>query len=328
MKLDPTVLRASDAEAIDAQASKFMKRGIRLMNDAQPDAVAAALVCFGRALELRSRLPVDAVPLFRYGLAACWLNRADALIRQGDAAQLPAALRAYDEGIALLLCLPLGEDARFPRRLAIAFQNRGLALQAHGPLGTAEAIAAFMDAIAVLDHAQSTPIPDRRYLLAAVWVNLANARASETDAQSGVLARDAALRAMALVADLEAEDADATEVGLRARHVLCRALSTGLSTANPQETLPDDVHEATDIVDDGLSLVRRWEQRGSDRFRPVAYDLFRFGARVYGRYQPQFLNEFVFDNIDPGQSSSDYVESAEMRSAAMETLEFAKGAAC
>ena len=96
MKLDPTVFSPSDAEAIDAQASKFMKSGIRLMNDAQPDAVAEALVCFERALELRSRLPVDTVPLFRYGLAACWLNKADAIIRQGDAAQITAALRAYD----------------------------------------------------------------------------------------------------------------------------------------------------------------------------------------------------------------------------------------
>ena len=184
----------------------------------------------------------------------------------------------------------------------------------------------FSDAIAVLDHDQSALIPDRRYLLAAVWMNLANARASETAVESGTLARDAARRAMALVADLEGDDADAAEVGLRARHVLCRTLSTSLSAVNPQQTMPDDVHEATDIVDDGLTLVRQWEQRGVARFRTVAYDLFRFGARVYGRYQPQFLNEFVFDNIDPGQSSPDYVESGEMRFAAMEALVFARGA--
>ena len=158
MKIDPTVLSPSDAEAIDAQASKFMKRGIRLMNDAEPDAVAAALVCFERALELRSRLPVDTVPLFRYGLAACWLNRADALIRQGGPAEISDALRAYDEGIALLLGLSLGDDARFPGRLAIALQNRGLALQSRGPDGTAEAIVAFRDAIAELLRLNMTAI--------------------------------------------------------------------------------------------------------------------------------------------------------------------------
>jgi hypothetical protein len=293
------------------------------MSHAQPDSVTEALVCFDRALELRRRLPIDAVPVLRYGLAACWLNRADALVRLGDAAQIPVALRAYDEGIALLRGLPLREDARFPRRLAMAYQNRGLALPAHGrPVG-AEAVVAFTDAITILEHDQAALIPDRQYLLAAVWMNLANARASEATAESESLARDAALRAIALVTDLEMNDADAAEVGLKARHVLCQTIATRLSPATTSdEPIPDDVHEATDLVDDGLGLARRWEQEGVTRFRGIAYDLFRFGARVYERYQPQFLNEFVLDNIDPAQSSSDYVESAEMRSAVQEVFGF------
>ena len=35
------------------------------------------------------------------------------------------------------------------------------------------------------------------------------------------------------------------------------------------------------LADDGLVLARRWEQKGVARFRGIAYDLFRFGARVY-----------------------------------------------
>ena len=309
---------------IDSQASILMKRGILLMNDAPPEAIVEALDCFDRARELRSGLPVDTVPLFRYGLAACWLNRANALMRLGDAAQIQGALLAYDEGIALLHGLSLDQDARFPRRLAIALQNRGLVLQTHSLRDTAKALASFRDAIAVLDHDHSAPIPDRQYLLAAVWLNLANALVSETSPESGGPAKDAALRAMALVADLEGEDADAAEVGLRARHVVCQALSTRLSKTAPDKAIPDDIHSATDIVDDGLVLVRGWEQKGVARFRDLAYDLFRFGARVYGRYQPQFLNEFVFDNLDPSQCSPGYVDSAEMRSAALEALEFRK----
>ena len=43
-------------------------------------------------------------------------------------------------------------------------------------------------------------------------------------------------------------------------------------------------------------------------------DLFRFGARVYARYQPQFLNEFVLDNLDPGSDRRLTTSgSAEMR---------------
>ena len=87
--------------------------------------------------------------------------------------------------------------------------------------------------------------------------------------------------------------------------------------------MPDDVHEATDVADDGLVLARRWEHRGVDRFRGIAYDLFRFGARVYARYQPQFLNEFVHDNLDPSQSSAGYADCVEMRGAAQEALAIA-----
>jgi tetratricopeptide (TPR) repeat protein len=315
MPFDP-----ADVQAIDAQASVLMKRGIRLLTDAQPDAVSEALGCFDRALELRSRLPIDEVPVFRYGLAACWLNRADALMRLGDAARIADALRAFDEGIAVLGGLPLGEDARFPRRLAMAHHNRGLALCVQGR-PAAEAVAAFSDAIAILDHDHAALISDRQYLRAVVWMNLANARASEGTTESDTLAGDAALQAIALVADLEAHDVDAAEVGLKARHVLCQTIATRLSLPTAtDETMPDDVHEATDIADDGLGLVRRWEQQGVVRFRAIALDLFRFGARVYARYQPQFLNEFVLDNLDPGQSSADYVGSAEMRSAAHEAL--------
>ena len=82
--------------------------------------------------------------------------------------------------------------------------------------------------------------------------------------------------------------------------------------------MPEDVHEATDAVDDGLALVRSWEQRGVRCFRPLAFDLFRFGARVYARYQPQFLEEFIDDNLNPALSSAGYVESPEMVMAAHE----------
>jgi len=322
MTPDPTALGPSEVQAINAQASVLMKQGIRLLSDTRPGAVAEALDFFDRALELRRGLPIDSDPVLGYGLAACWLNRADALVRLGDPVQIPAALHAYDEGIALVKGLPMAENARFPRRLAIGLQNRGLALQAQGGASAAEAVAAFTDAIAVLDHDHAAPIPDRQYLQAAVWMNLANARVVQATVESMAQARTAALRAIALVSDLEVSDADAAEVGLRARHVLCQTIAERLSVpAAGDETMPENVHEATDLADDGLGLARRWEQNGVARFRGIAYDLFRFGARVYARYQPQFLNEFVLENMDPARSSSDYVESAEMQSAAREALD-------
>ena len=66
--------------------------------------------------------------------------------------------------------------------------------------------------------------------------------------------------------------------------------------------------------------------RASIVFGAIAFDLFRFGARVYARYQPQFLHEFVLDNMNPDQSSLDYAHCAEMRAAAQEALALARRA--
>jgi tetratricopeptide (TPR) repeat protein len=316
---DPSSLDPPDVQAINTQASKLMKRGIALLDEGRHDAAAQALVYFDRALEMRLTLPYHADPILRFGLAACWLNRADALARLGDRSQVAAALAAYDEGIVVLRDLPMADDPRFPRRLAIAHQNRGLALQAQGAARLADAIASFEHAIAVLDGDQGRAIPDRPYLLATVSVNLASARVSEETTASDSLARAAALRAMDLMADVEVDDADAAEVGLKARHVLCRTVARRLSEpAAGADTMPPDVHEATDAVDDGLGLARKWEQKGVARFRSVAVDLFRFGALVYARYQPHFLDEFIRENLDPARSSIDYVESDEIQSAARE----------
>jgi hypothetical protein len=282
--------------------------------------VVEALDCFDRALAIRLRLPVETIPVLGYSLAACWLNRADALARIG-ADKIVLALTSYDEGIALLRRLPLHQDPRFPRRLAIAYQNRGLALRARTPPADAEAILAFAEAADILDRDESAAIPDRPHLLATVWTNLAIARSAEPTEASESLAREAALRAIALVASLEATDADSAEVGLKARHVLCQTLASHLPLRLPPGSgMPDNVHEATDLADDGLALVRKWEREGVTRFRGLAYDLFRFGARVYRTYQPQFLKEFIYENIDASRSSLEYVDSAEMRAAAWEAF--------
>jgi tetratricopeptide (TPR) repeat protein len=311
-----TILSPQEIEAADAQASLFMKEGIRLMQSGND--MDAAILQFDRALALRRRLPIE-VPVHAYGLAACWLNRAEALTSLGPFYHA-LALDAYDEALALLRSLPLGTDARFSRRLAIAHQNRALVLAAQNPPETTGAIAALVDAIAVLDHAGTMDASERDYLLAVVWMNLANIKASEDTIMSDLAARDAARRALALVKAQEHQDAAAAEAGLKARHVLCHIAARRLSVQAERETALEDVHDATDLADEGLSLVREWEQRGVDRFRNLASDLFRFGARVYAYYQPRFLREFLSEQLDARQSAPSYVQSREMQDAARETV--------
>jgi tetratricopeptide (TPR) repeat protein len=321
MTRDPKALAPSEVRAINETASVLMKQGIRRLDDGDQAAIVEALSCFDRALDMRRGLPIDDDPLLRYGLAACLLNRGDALIRLGDAGRMVDALAAFDEGIDVMRALPLTADARFPRRLAMACHNRGLALQAMGR-PVAEPIAAFADALAILDDDQASGITDRQYLLAVVLTNLASARVVENTAESAALARAAARRAIALVDGAEAGDASAAEVGLKARHVLCHTIAVRLSApAASDDPMPEDVHEATDIADEGLDLVRQWEKKGVARFRAIACDLFRFGTVVYATFQPQFLNEFVREHLDPNRSSAEYVSSPEMRAAVEEALE-------
>ena len=316
---------AAALHALMTDASALMKRGLRCLGDDQVDGVAQALDCFDRALDLRRRLPLDEVPVFRYDLAACLLNRADALVRLGGGARIAAALQAFDEAIAWLRSLPLDEDARYPRRLAIAYQNRGMALEAWTRVSDrvegerrvegGSAVASFAEAIDVLQR-YGARVADRDYMLGAIWMNLANTRIAEATDDARAAARDAARQAIALVQRLETEDAAAAEVGLKARHVLCRALAVdGLVRAAAGAPVGDDVHEATDLVDEALSLVRAWEQREVTGFRLIARDMFRFGAYVYARRQPQFFHEFVRDHLDPARWPRAYLESPEIRSA-------------
>ena len=309
------VLDPREINVTDARASVLMEEGIRLLkseNDAD-----AALLYFDRALELRRQLPGE-MPMHAYGLAACWLNRAEALTRLGPSHHA-MALRAYDEALALLRSLPLDVDVRFSKRLAIAHQNRALVLAAQDPPAIADAVSTLANAIAVLDHAEAMDAREREYLLAVVWMNLANIQASEATTTSDLAAQEAARRALTLIKAREHEDAAAAETGLKALHVLCRIAAGRLVAQADRDTvMADDVHEATDLAEDGLELVREWERRGVDRFRSVAADLLRFGARVYAHYQPHFLHEFINEQLDPQQSSDAYVQSAEMQDVAHE----------
>jgi tetratricopeptide (TPR) repeat protein len=284
--LDPTV------EALNEQASAWIREGLAIFDEGAADAPLRALAHFERALDVRRRLPTSSSPLLQYDLAGTWLNRAAALMAI-DAVQASEALHSCDEAIAVMRQLPLGADPRFPRRLAIAHQNRGLAHLAHGPQANYRAIQDFIDAIAVLESDESEAIDDRRYLLSALWVSLADIQANGNNDAAWRRAMESATHGRTLVADDAFTHVGAADVSLKGCHVCCRALARCLTAAAVDGRLvEDDVHAATDTAEDGLRLIEHWEQQGVHVFTPIGRDLFAFGSRVYETYQPQFLAEF------------------------------------
>ncbi len=273
-----------------------MKQGIALLDERRPAAAADALEFFNRALQLRLELPLDDDPFQTYLLAACWFNRGDAMMQLAEADKIAAAINSYDEGIAIMRRVALDQDSRYPRRLAMGLQNRGLAQIAQdsaSPLG----LASFDEALDVLEGDEVSPLADRDYLLAGVWANIAIGWASRKNSEGDTHARAAALRAIGLVANVERDDFSSAEVGLKARYVLCQVIGAELPVEVTQGTeMPDAVHEATDHAEAGLALAKRWEAKGELRFWPLAHDLYRFAEAVYERYQPRFLDEFRTEN--------------------------------
>ena len=217
----------------------------------------------------------------------------------------------------MLGSLPLDSDPRYPRRPAIAQQNRALVLHAQQRDTSESVLASFGYAITTLEHVSAEDLPDRNYLLATIWTNVANVQVADGSDEALAHARRSATLAVSLVNGTEAIDTDHAEAGIKARHSLCRALlqSRRFETAGTVEPVPADVHQTTDMVDEALSLARSWDERGVTRFRALAAELFRFGAFLYARYQPQFLDEFIAENVAPAKPS-DFALSPEMKSAA------------
>jgi tetratricopeptide (TPR) repeat protein len=302
----------------DTLANVWTNRGITLLTG-DAEALAEAVDDFDQAIALRSTLPLAENPWYRYGLTSGWMNRADALTRLGGPAKLDEAVRSYDEALVHLRELPAGENPLFRKRLAIAWVNRGLTLLTRGTApALTEALRSFDEAIASLGPA--TGHPELHLILAGAWMNRGNTLLRVTP-PAAFDARGAASSALMLVAEHEAREVIAAEIGFKARHIRCQAIAQILPVAGDAWEAPDQlVADATDTVDEGLALARQWELRGETRFRPLACELFRFGARVYQQHQPHFLVEFLVESLDPEQSPGAPSDLREMHTAAAEAL--------
>lgn len=323
MNRHPTAWERQLPEVRNEMASAWMKRGIALLNENTTPCLTGSLYCFDRAIELRRSLPLGEYPWYAYVLAGGWMNRGDALTQLGARENLATAVRSYDQALALLQTLDLASDPRFRKRLALAWMNRGVTLQAQGTASSVrDALGSFDEAIALFRDPAAVDDPETRSILACGLANRGNALLLIEPA-APALARASAEEVLGLIAGIEQREFSAAETGLRARHVLCRAIAHQLAAATTAMAREDLVAAATDAADDAMKLARGWEARGERRFRNLADELFRFGVRAYQTHQPHFLTEFLLENLDPSHSTDSFPADPKMHQAAAEAIDSA-----
>ena len=303
----------SPDSATPPDAAAWLARAQSLEAEATPPALAEAARAYAAAITLLRARP-SADPALRRDLALAHLHHGNTLQKLAPPATLADSVAAYDAAIALLAAPAFTADPAAQNTLAAAWINRGHAVHRQATPDTiAAAVASHRAAIAVL---QTLPLPPsattppeaafhHRLNLTGAWTNLATTLLDFGPAPGRYTAvRDATTQALDLLApeDLPRTHPAAAELSLLARRTRCDALGHLIFAVSDPTLARDLSDEAGDIVDDGLALVRHWEQRGVPHFRPLGAHLFHFGAQLYRLHQPHFLAEFLLEHLDPAQS--------------------------
>jgi hypothetical protein len=269
--------------------------------------LADAIAAYERSGSFATDANAGASNAARRARALAAMNRANALQRFGDDASLAASVCTYDDAIAIFHTLPLENDSTLCNQCGAAWLNRGRALQLRRDTShLAAAISSHERAIALLCTLPENGPACYARNLAGAWLNLADALLGTTTPDSDTRARAAARTAIRDATSREETDPEFADLGLKARRALVEALGRLLVTARDDPFACDALAaEASDAIDDGLALARRWETRGHRFLRPVAARLFRFGAQLYRIHQPHFLAEFVLENLAPTAIADD-----------------------
>ncbi len=298
----------NDALPSPAQAAVAAELRRGQAAEAQGD-LAAALQHYDAAITLAGPATISEPSETGRLRAVAWMNRGNALQKlamlppaaRGDAPAGdpgPAAVSAYDEAVTLLRALPLAENVAYRNHLGAALLNRGHALLALENFPTAAQ--SFASAIAQLASLPLDENPAYRLNLAGAHANLAHTHLGSPQQDRGNWrpSPGAAYASARLVFPLVSAHASShlafAEMDLRARRAFVTAIGQLLVRSDAPQSL---ITEASDAIDDGLALARTWEAQGNSQLRPLALRLFTLGTHFYRIHQPQFLAEFLEENI-------------------------------
>lgn len=302
----------------DAVAN-WLHRGQSFEATGTDETLIQAVACYDEAIALlQPHSRGDAS--HRRRLAIAWMNRGNALQKQAVPAKVQAAVQAYDEAIGLLQTVLPNATGDVANNLGAAWLNRGHALlQLADASCHSEAIRSLEQAVDIFIRLPVDTSIAHRLNLAGAQTNLAHALLDTLAENRWLQAHAAAESALQLTAGHEQCRVGFAEIGLKARRVLCEIIGQWLLVCEPART-EGLVARASDVVDAGMALARRWEALDVSVFRPLATRLFRFGAAFYRRHQPHFLADFILENLAPRHAAGACPADAEWRDIAGATL--------
>ncbi len=310
---------SSGSEALLETAQTCMQQGIDLLSTGKEGAPQEALESFDKAIAAGRQLPWETNEKYRWLLAACWMNRGELLSHAEDGEALAEAVRSFDEAITHLECLPLGTQASYHGTLVMAWMSRSHALRSlANPDALKEALLALGRAGEVLE---TGPASSDMGLRASIMINRAALQLEFTppNALEALQEADALIQ---LCSPDEDKQPMAAELGLKARHLFCRAVDT-LMQSGPQDPAQAEewLMRTTDRIEEALQLAARWrEQNQTQAFEMLQIEFFRFGCHLYLVSQPHFLAEFVLDVLDAERASPMHSDSKELREAGQDML--------
>lgn len=262
--------------------------------------------CFRQSLAILEELPWKENARFRHQLAATWLNLGNLYARQSNP-QKPEkrTVDAYEKSLEVLDGLPAEENA-IGSMIAAVRSSLGRALMWSTDSSNLDlAIASFEETIRVIAKVKDKSDPRLAIEMASAHANRANllsrAKPSAKSVEETIKSAEFALK---IAGPNEQTHLVAAEISLSARRSICHAYGMLISGQKPE--VQQEMHDkASDILEEGLKLVKDWEAKGAQGMRPSAQHLFHLGCAFYCTQQPHFLPEFIKENLD--ESSPDKV---------------------
>lgn len=281
------------------RAALLSNKGQALARLLTPETAAASEAAFRQSIAILEAQPWQDDTRLRLLMAANYMNLGNALGRGGRPGAISEeALAALDKARQAA-----GEpDPAEPGGailIATIQASIGRTLRwSSEPAQLDRALDAFQKTIAALEK-----LPFKQDLRLALELASAHAnrshllgRATPTpqSVQAALRSGEIALR---LAQPAESSNLLAAEVSLNARRSICHAFS--LVIGSQEARVRQELHDkASDLIDDGMKLAKLWESRQAVGLRHLAQHLFHLGCAFYCREQPQFLAEFVEENLN------------------------------